>query len=61
LLQNGISHFVFRFSQFSEIALESYNLRRRKTDFSERGSALKGFINLKAHIENHLGNFETNI
>jgi len=37
LLQNGILHFVFRLSQLLEIALESYNLRRRKTDYSERG------------------------
>jgi len=41
LLQNGILHFVFRLSQLSEIELESY-LRRRKTNFSERGLALKG-------------------
>jgi len=39
LLYNGILHFVFRFSQLSEIAL---NLRRREIDFSERGMSLKG-------------------
>jgi len=33
---------VFRFSQLSEIALESYNLCRRKADFSERDLPLKG-------------------
>jgi len=34
LLRNGLLHFVFRFSQSLEIALESY--------FSERDLALKG-------------------
>jgi len=38
LLQNYIFNFVFRFSQSSEIALESKNLNRRKTDFSKKGS-----------------------
>jgi len=37
LLQNSILHFVFRFSQSSEIALECYNLNRRKTYFFKRG------------------------
>jgi len=40
--QWSVLHFVFRFSQWSEIALESENLSRGKTDFSERGLALKG-------------------
>jgi len=42
LLQNGILRFVFTFSQLSEIALKSYNLHRRKTDFSKRGLELIG-------------------
>jgi len=33
LLQNGILHFVIKFSQSSEKALESYNLSRRKLTF----------------------------
>jgi len=41
LLKNGILHFVLRFSQLSEIALENYNLCKRKTDFFERGLVLK--------------------
>jgi len=37
LLQNVILHFVFKLSQSSETVL-------RKTDFSERGLALKGLM-----------------
>jgi len=33
----AILHFVFRFSQTSEIALESYNLSRQKTVFFWKG------------------------
>jgi len=40
LLQNGILHFVFSSSQFSEIVLESLNLHRRET-FPEGGLVLK--------------------
>jgi len=40
LLQNGILHFVFKLSQSSEIILQSWNLCRRKANFSESG--LKG-------------------
>jgi len=43
----GILHFVFKLSQSSEIVLQSENLLRRKTDFSERGLALKG---LRYHV-----------
>jgi len=43
LLQNGIlTIIVFKLSQSSEIVSQSSNLRRRKTDFSKRGLALKG-------------------
>jgi len=38
-LQNGILHFVFMLSQSSEIVLQRHI---RKSDFSERGLALKG-------------------
>jgi len=44
LLQNGILHFAFKLSQLSEIVLQSQNLSRRKTDFSERGLARKRLI-----------------
>jgi len=40
LLQIGILHFSFKLSQLSEIVLQSKNLHRRKTDFSERGLSL---------------------
>jgi len=45
LLQNGVFHFVFRLSQSPEIALQRWNLRRRKTDFSKKGLAFKALIN----------------
>jgi len=41
-LLQSILHFVLWLCQSLEIALEVSNLRRRKTDLSERGSALKG-------------------
>jgi len=41
LLQNSILHFVFKFSQSSEIMLQSQNLSRQKTDFSKMDLALK--------------------
>jgi len=42
LLQIGILHFVSKLSQSPEVVLQNQNLRRRKTDFSERGLTLKG-------------------
>jgi len=42
LLPNGILHFVFKCSQSSKVVLQSKNLHRRRTDFSERGLALGG-------------------
>jgi len=41
LLQNGMLHFVFWISQLSEIDLQSSNLRKRKSHFSEKEKFLK--------------------
>jgi len=46
LLQTGILHFVIRFSQSSEKALDL-----RKTDFSERGLVLKGLTNTAENMQ----------